>query len=140
MTEISTRYLKVLAAIVWHGGAIAMTLKGSSLLIEADALDSGKSWPLLAVISGLLLGALQARLLFMKNCRRNLERIDRLTHPKIWEFFKPGFFLALLIMILTGAGLSRLAHDHYPFLIAVATVDFGIASALLFSSHVFWKQ
>lgn len=43
-------------------------------------------------------------------------------------------------MILTGATLSRLAHNKYTFLIIVATVDLGLAIALLGSSYVFWKQ
>jgi hypothetical protein len=40
---------------------------------------------------------------------------------------------------MTGATLSRLAHDNYYFLIGVAILDFSIAIALLSSSYVFWK-
>jgi len=136
----SARNLKILAGVVWYAGAVAMSLKGSRLLIEASALNPAGTWPWLAIVSGLLLGVIQGRLLFVKSCKRNLERIDCLTNPRIWQFFRPGFFLALLAMILTGASLSRLAHSHYPFLVAVAALDFGIASALLFSSYVFWTR
>ena len=48
--------------------------------------------------------------------------------------------LALAVMIAAGATLSRLAHGHYPLLIAVATLDLSLAVALLGSSTVFWKQ
>jgi len=43
-------------------------------------------------------------------------------------------------MIVLGATLSRLAHNNFPFLISVAVLDISIATALLLSSHLFWKQ
>lgn len=140
MLVASARNLKILAALVWYTGGIALVLKGSSLLIEANALKPGQGWPRLAVVTGLVLGGLQARFLFSKSCQRNLERIDALDQPKIWQFFRPGFFLALTVMILIGVTLSRLAHNNYPFLISVAILDLSIASALLGSSYVFWVQ
>jgi hypothetical protein len=33
-----------------------------------------------------------------------------------------------------------MAHNNYPFLIAVAILDIGIAIALLGSSYVYWTQ
>lgn len=140
MLVASARNLKILAALVWYTGGIALVLKGSSLLIEANALKPGQGWPRLAVVTGLVLGGLQARFLFSKSCQRNLERIDALDQPKIWQFFRPGFFLALTVMILIGVTLSRLAHNNYPFLISAAILDLSIASALLGSSYVFWVQ
>jgi uncharacterized membrane protein len=140
MVVASKRILKVLAAIVWIVGGVVLTLKGASLLAEANDLQAGRHWPQLAVAAGLLIGGLKAKYLFNKRCRKNLARIDALDRPRVWEFFRPWFFLFLTLMILTGATLSRMAHGNYPALIAVAILDFSIATALLVSSRVFWKQ
>ena len=140
MVTVSARTLHVLAALVWYAGGIELLLKGGSLLIEAEALDPGRSWPWLAGILALLLGGLKARLLFGKSIQRNLARIAALDAPRLWQFFTPGFFVALAVMIVTGASLSRLAHDRYPLLVAVAVLDLAIAVALLGSSIVYWQQ
>jgi len=140
MFVVSSRSLEVLAAIVWYGGGISLLLKGSSLLVEANALRPGQGWPWLAVVVGMLFGYLKARYLFSKSCQRNLNRIAALDRPRIWQFFRPGFFAALMIMIFIGVTLSRLAHNHYPFLIGVSILDLSIGIALLGSSYIFWQQ
>ncbi len=133
----STRILKILAALVWYIGGFALLLKGRSLLAEADALEPERVWPWLGAVVGLLLGGLKAKYLFVKSCRKNVNRIAALEQPKIWQFFKPSFFMFLTLMIMTGATLSRLAHGHYVFLILVAVLDISIAIALLGSSYVY---
>jgi hypothetical protein len=140
MLTVSTRSLNILAALVWYVGGIVLLLKGGSLLVEADALKPDQDWPWLAAVAGLFLGGLKAKFLFSKSCQKNLDRIAALDRRKIWQFFRPGFFVALTVMILAGATLSRLAHNNYPLLIGVATLDLGIAIALLGSSYVFWQQ
>lgn len=132
--------LKVLAAAVWYVGGVMMLLKGGRLLVEADSLNPGASWTWLAGVGGLLLGLLKGKYLFIRNCRNNLDRIAALEHPMVWQFFSPRFFLALAAMILAGSTLSRLAHGHYPWLIGVATLDFTIATALWWSSQVYWRH
>ena len=138
--KVGVRTLKILAGLVWYGGALALSLKASSLLVEALALTPNQGWTWLGMGTGLALGILQARFLFAGNCRKNLARIDTLEEPRLWQFFRPGFFLALAAMIATGATLSRLAHGNYPFLIGVAALDLSIGSALLISSYVFWVR
>ncbi len=137
---VSTRSLKILAALVWYVGGIILLLKGSSLLLEADALKPEQGWPWLAAVAGLLFGGLKAKFLFTKSCHKNLDRIVALEHPKLWQFFRPRFFVMLTLMILVGATLSRLAHNNYIFLIGVAILDLSIAIALLGSSYIFWKH
>ena len=137
---VSVRSLNILAALVWYIGGIVLLLKGRSLLVEAGTLNPQQGWIWLAVITALFFGSLNARFLFSKSCRRNLNRIATLDEPKIWQFFRPGFFVALAIMIASGATLSRLAHNNHPFLIAVGTLDLSLAVALLGSSVVFWQQ
>ena len=140
MLTASARSLSILAALVWYVGGIVLLLKGGSLLLEAHALKPEQNWPWLAAAAGLFLGGLQAKLLFSKSCRKNLDRIAALGRPKIWQFYRPGFFVALTVMILAGAVLSRLAHNSYLFLMGVAILDLGVAIALLGSSYVFWKE
>ena len=140
MLVASTSRLKIIAALVWYVGGIVLLLKGGGLLVEADALKPEQDWLWLAAVAGLFLGGLKAKFLFSKSCQKNLDRIAALDRPRIWQFFRPGFLVFLTVMILTGATLSRLAHNNYPFLIGVAILDLGIAIALLGSSYVFWKQ
>jgi hypothetical protein len=140
MTAVSARTLNILAALVWYGGSVVLLFKGGSLLAEAEALSPGLPWPWVTLIAALVLGSLQAGLIFNRNCKKNLIRIAALEKPKLWQFFKPGFFVALAAMILAGATLSRLAHGNHAFLLGVALLDLVIAVSLLGSSYVFWTE
>lgn len=140
MLTVSHTVLKFLAAFVWYTGGFVLLFKGLSLLQEARAIHPGWLWPVLVVMGALLLGGVKAKYLFRKSCRKNLARIDAMTEPKIWQFFRPGFFLALALMIATGAALSRLANGRYVPLLAVSLLDLSIAVALLSSSIVFWQS
>ena len=115
-------------------------LKGVSLLLKAAKLKPDQIWPWLAFFSGLGLGTLKAKFLFSKSCQRNLARIDTLYQPRIWQFFRPGFFVFLSLMIVIGATFSQLADTNYFFLIGLAILDFSIAIALIGSSYIFWTQ
>jgi hypothetical protein len=137
---VSARTLNILAALVWYIGGIRLLQKGISLLAEANEMEPSLAWPWIAGFVGLFLGGLKAKYLFTNSIRKNLIRIDGLSPPKVWQFFSPGFFAALTIMILAGVILSRMAHDNYPYLIGVAILDLGIAIALLGSSYVYWTQ
>ncbi|MCP4671852.1 MAG: hypothetical protein GY857_11165 [Desulfobacula sp.] len=134
------RTLKILAALLWYTGGIILVSKGYSLLIKADTLKPGQNWTWMAIVIGLLIGGVKAKYLFNKSCKKNLTRIDLLSQPKIWQFFRPEFFLFLVIMIVTGATLSRMAHNNYIFLISIAILDISIATALMGSSYIFWKE
>ncbi len=119
-----------------------LLVKGFSLLAEAYSLKPEQYWPWLAVVVGPVIGSVKGKFIFRKSCLKNLARIDALNQPKIWQFFKPWFFLVLVIMILFGATMARLAHTqhNYYFLIGVAIVDIDIGIALLWSSYMFWKE
>ena len=134
------RTLKMLAALLWYIGGMVLASKAGSLLIKADSLKPEQNWPWLAIVIGLLIGGLKAKYFFSKSCKKNLTRIDSIKAPKIWQFFRPKFFLLLTIMIIIGATLSKVAHNNYLFLISVAILDISIATALIGSSYVFWKD
>ena len=134
------RTLNVLAALVWCLGGVILVVKGGKLLVEGASLFPGSVWPWVAAVAGLLLGAGKGEFLFSRSCKNNLARISSLRHPRIWQFFSPGFFVLLFFMIAAGAGLSRLAHNSFAVLNGVAVLDLSVGAALLASSRVFWQQ
>ena len=119
-----------------------LLIKGFSLLVEAYSLKPEQYWPWLAVAVGPVIGSIKGKFIFRKSCLKNLARINALNQPKIWQFFKPWFFVVLAIMITFGATMARLAHTqhNYYFLIGVAIVDIDIGIALLWSSYIFWRE
>ena len=137
---VTKHSLRILAALLWYTGSIILLLKGSSLLSEAVTLRPMEGWPWQVAILGVLLGGIKAKFIFNKSCQKNLDRIALLIQPRIWQFFRIRFFVALFLMVLTGATLSMLAQNNYPMLISVALLDISIGSALLGSSYVFWTQ
>ena len=134
------RTLKILAVLVWIIGGVMLIRKGGELLVEAYELNATSAWTWIAVAIGVFLGSLKSKYLFVKSCRKNLTRIDTLEQPKLWQFYRPKFFLFLTLMIATGVILSRMAHGSYPFLLSVAALDISIATALLSSSVVYWQE
>jgi len=63
-----------------------------------------------------------------------------LNDPRLWQFYRPGFFLALAIMITSGILLNHFAQGYYYYMLAVAAVDFALTLSLLGSSFVFWTD
>ena len=57
----SARSVKILAALVWCVGGGVLLWKGSTLLIEADALNPQSIWPWAAGAIGLAIGGVKAR-------------------------------------------------------------------------------
>ena len=140
MSHASTRSLVILSALFWYGGGFVLLIKGASLAIAACRLDSSSLWPAVILVSGVAIGLVKARYLFVRSCRKNLSRINALAQPQWWQFFRPGFFIFLVVMIAAGATLSRLSQGNYHFLMAVALLDFSVAVGLIGSSYVYWED
>ncbi len=134
------RQLKILAALLWLMGGVILSLKAAALLIEASALKAMGHLTGGAIIAGLTIGFIKVKYIFRKVCKKNLLRIERLEMPKLWAFYRPSFFLFLALMISIGATLSHLAQGDYSLLMAVAILDISLATALLGSSPVFFRQ
>lgn len=131
--------LKALAAATWYIGGGVLLYKGTGYLIAAGG--AGPVWPALAsAVAGAAVGVLRGRTLFLRACRRNLRRIDALEHPRIWQFFRPGFFLALAAMFAGGAALAWLAGTGYWGSVVVGALEIVIAVALITSSVAFWRR
>ena len=95
---------------------LILLAKGYALFREAAALRPGAPLNYLPFAVGIVVGSLKVRYVFVPACQKNLARIDALAAPKLWQFFRPGFFLGLALMITLGATLSRAAQGNYPFL------------------------
>ena len=132
--------LKIVAGVIWLSGAVVLAVKGGSLLMQASALRPGSYWPWLAIPAGLLIGGIKTELIFEKACLRNLDRIAALDRPKIWQAYRPGFYVFLAAMIILGTTLSRLAVGNFGGLMTMTIVDFSLATALLGSARLFWTH
>ena len=140
MFNTNTRTLKLLASLVWYSGSAVLFIKSAVLLLDASRINPEQSWIWLAVLLGLMIGGIKARYLFKRLCSKNLKRIDALDQPKLWQFYRMRFFTFLLSMIVLGAFLSQWAQGNYSLLITMAIVEISVATALLGSSHCFWKK
>jgi len=138
--KTSKRTLIFLAATVWYIGGVMLFRSGVELIRSAVDLKPGGFWPWVAVLAGLILGIIQAKIIFTRSCRKNLHRINSLEDPRIWQFYRPGFFLALAIMITSGILLNHWAQGHYYPMLGVAGLDFALTVSLLGSSYVFWTK
>ena len=136
----SRKNLVILAAVVWYLGAAMLFRGGLELLSQSRNLRPGSTWHWLFISLGILLGIIQARTIFTRSCQKNIQRIRSLKDPRWWEFFHPGFFLALAAMISAGVLLDHLSQGSYFFMLLVAGVDFALTISLLGSSLIFWKE
>jgi hypothetical protein len=130
--------LVFLAAVVWYIGGLMLFRSGLELIFSAVEIRPDAIWHWPAILAGVTLGIIQAVTIFTRSCRKNLNRIYNLKDPKLWQFFRPGFFLALGIMITSGILLDHWAQGIYPFMLGVAAVDFALTISLLGSSYIFW--
>ncbi len=135
--RVSRTALKALAAATWYIGGGVLLYKGSGYLFAAAASGS-ELWPALSGALGVTVGLMRGRTMFLRACRQNLARIDALDDPRVWQFFRPGFFAALAVMIAGGAVLAWLAETGYTGAVVVGGLELVIATALLTSSVAFW--
>ena len=140
MLDTSYRTLKLLAALVWYIGGVVLLWKGVGQLERAMDVKAAFAWPALAVVAGMLVGSLKIRYIFVHACRKNLARIMALPRPRIWQFYRSGFFLFMFMMIMLGRYLSQSAEGHYVGLLAMAILEISLGIALLGSSYVFWQE
>jgi hypothetical protein len=138
--KVSQNTVLIIAAIVWHAGGIALLLKGSSLLKQAYEMNSEPIWTVIAALIGVVTGLAKSRFLFIRSCKKNIQRIKAIANPRVWQCFKPGLLIFLAVMIPTGAWMSKAVAGNYLFLCLVGALDLSLAVALLTSSLVFWNR
>lgn len=139
MINASPKTLILLSAIVWIGGGLQLLYKGISLVEKALVIDPSSITIYAVVIVGVIIGLIKKKIIMSKFCVKNIKRIKNLENPKIHQFYEAKFFFFLTLMIMTGFSLSRLAEGNYSFLLAVATLDFALTTALLTSASIYFK-
>ena len=135
--RVSHTALKALAAATWYIGSGVLLYKGTGYLLEAGT-EGALVPPLVAGLLGVATGVARGRTMFLEACRRNLARIDGLARPRVWQFFRAGFFIALAAMIAAGVALAWVAQLGYWGAVVVGGLELVIGSALLTSSTAFW--
>jgi len=125
---------------IWYIGFIMLSLKSYKLFFEAYTINSNITYLLLFLLIGFLLSLLKTKYIFIKSCKKNLERIEQLKKPRIWQFYRTEFFVFLLFVISLGAFLSHIASGDYYFLMLVGIIDMALALALFFSSFQFFHS
>jgi hypothetical protein len=138
--KTTKKTLIVLAAVVWYIGGFVLFRSGYELVNQAVDLRPDQSWHWLGILFGIILGIVQALTIFKRSCQKNIQRIRSLPDPRIWQFFRPGFFLALALMITTGVLLDHFSQGIYFFMLGVSGLDFALTISLLGSSYVFWRE
>lgn len=132
--------LVFLAAAVWYIGGIMLFRSGLELMVQIREMKEGILWTSIFIAFGIALGIFQALVIFRRSCRKNMQRINQLEDPRLWQFYRSGFFLALAIMITSGILLDHFSQGHYFFMLGVAALDFALTISLLGSSYVFWTD
>ncbi|MCP4607904.1 MAG: hypothetical protein GY845_04220 [Planctomycetes bacterium] len=140
MLNTTSNILIKLAALVWYTGVVVLIAKSSALFLEALKSGADQLFVLMAILCGVVIGKIKAKYLFYKIGKKNIDRINLLINPKLWQFYRKRFFIFLLLMITVGRYLSVVAYGNNMGLIALAVLKLSVAFALFFSSHCFWKN
>ena len=140
MLNITSNTLIKLAALVWYIGVVVLLTKSGFLFLEAQKNGADQLFILMAVLSGIVIGKIKAKYLFYNIGKKNIDRINLLTNPKLWQFYRKRFFAFLFLMIALGQYLSGVAYGENMALIALAVLELSVGSALFLSSHCFWKK
>jgi hypothetical protein len=140
MPGFSRRGRTILAALLWYVSAVVLLFEGFGLLRQAMSMQADPLWPLLAQVGAVLIGGIMIRFIVSKACRKLLATLEALPQRRWWQCCRPGFLLLLCSVLVLGRYLSIAVQGHYPGLIAMATLDLSLATALLGSSYVFWRR
>lgn len=140
MFNTTSKTLIRLAALIWYTGVVVLIAKSSALFLEALKSGADQVFILMAVLCGIVIGKIKAKYLFYDIGKKNLDRINSLKNPKLWQFYRKRFFVFLFLMISLGQYLSGVAHGDTMALTALAVLELSIAVALFFSSLCYWRK
>jgi hypothetical protein len=139
LIKANKKILKNLAATLLIFGGVALFIKGYLSLKEANQLSPNMEIISVIMAGAFIIGLLKSRYLISKFNRKNIERINKLENPKIYQFYQPSFFFFLALMIIVGQTSSILASGSYIALLIIGGINLTLSTALLKSSVVFLK-
>jgi len=137
ITEVQHNTLIILAAVVWFAGVIILLIKSFNIANEVFENGAPLIWVVSALFVGLTLGWIKSRYLFIRICKKNINRIRSLDSPRIWQFYRNRFYFFLFCMILFGNLAYDLVRTHNYLLLALAVLELSISTALFLSSKSF---
>lgn len=140
MFSSNSNTLIKLAALVWYIGVVVLIAKSCTLLFAAYKSDTNLTYILMAFLCGIVIGKIKARYMFYNIGKKNIDRINLLVNPTLWQFYRKRFFVFLFSMIVLGTFLAGAAQGNNMALILLAVLECSIAFALLLSSHCFWEK
>lgn len=129
-----------LAAVIWFTGVIVLLFKSTGMFIEAAGKGASVFLTSLAVLSGLSLGVVKSKYLFVRVCVKNINRIRALASPKIWQCYRGRFFFFLACMIISGDYAYSLARDNIDSLLCLAVLELSVGTALFISARCFFNR
>jgi len=137
---VSHKLLLSIAALIWFTGGLFLLFKGYDLIAGAYTVRQNIPAPAAFLLAGLLLGIIKAVFIFNKSSIENIERIRKLDRPEVWQFYKPGLQVFLIIIIPSGIMLSKFSSGTFYPALSVGAVDISIGTALIISGFQYFKK
>lgn len=129
MVRVSHAFLLWLAAAIWLLGAIACG-QLSSQLLSAAAVAVNKTSLYIALSVSVIVGLLLGATIFRRLAMSNIDRIDALNAPRIWEAYRLRFYVLLVLFDGGSVLLTEYLAKSATSRLAVGSVDLAICVAL----------
>jgi hypothetical protein len=140
LINASQKQLKIISAIFIIAGGIILFIKGYLMLKDAISIKPDIEIISLVMASAFIVGLLKNKFIMTKFNLHNIDRINNMENPKLYDFFELKFFFYLGLMIIAGIVLSGIAEGDYNLLLIVGGIDLALSTALLKSSILFFNE
>ncbi len=130
----------VSAAIIWGIGVMALLTKSSLIFMEAAKKGAPVMILALAAAAAVIIGIIKSKTLFIPTCRENIHRIMGLKSPRIWQCYRPRFFLFLFLMVSFGTWAHGAASGSSGWLVLLGGLELSVSTALFLSWKCFLEQ
>ena len=133
MCEVSHVVVLWLAGIIWLCGAVATGELGIRLLGGVASRPDALTALGCALGVGVVLGAT----LFKRLANKNIDRIDTLHNPRLWEAYRLQFYVILVVFDGGSVALSDYFAKDDSSRLAIGSVDLTVCVALSLSLFVY---
>lgn len=144
--EASHCVLFWLAGLIWFIGAWACG--DQAMVLMSDARDEGSSLVdptdiLIGEVVGASIGVVAAFAFFAPLCHRNIDRIEKLVRPRLYECYRLRFFICLVCLDGGTVLLTDFLAKDAVTKVIMGTIDMCICLGLGISLYVFvvrWRS
>jgi hypothetical protein len=140
---VSHLFLFFEALIIWIAGVLACAELSSTLLLDVYRTDgSDKVYLIVGLVTGVVLGLLQTYYIFIRVCKRNLDRILELEKPLFFNCFRIYFYVffgtfdTAMVLISNEYVVTKTAK------VIMGALDMSVAIGLTLSLYTYveyWK-